>query len=249
MGNSANKLCHRRLSGTSSIRGKVLKIADTAGNSWPALSSQHSARWLSQNRMNRKKMVDALAAAGFTLTWQAAPSMLNVRFSELQADPLAGAVALNTKRHKHLSARLTQEDTHVDEDQYIIFYDNYEAPLDRGSYRFVLQQTVNLEGDAARHYYRDQKFAVLAPRYAIEADEIQAYFPPGGGIADYRNESAAPRPCSPQPAVGKNALGKARTVARFACCFLNRTGSMVTSYSRWNGCRAGAATSRQLRMR
>lgn len=69
----------------------------------------------------------------------------------------------------------------------ITFYDNYEAPLPAGNYRIVLQQTVNLEGDAARHYYRDQKFEVLAPRYAIDADEIQAYFPPTGGVADYRH--------------------------------------------------------------
>lgn len=67
----------------------------------------------------------------------------------------------------------------------ITFYDNYEAPLPAGSYRLVLQQTVNLEGDPARHYYRDQKFEILAPRYAIEPDEIQAYFPPKGGVADY----------------------------------------------------------------
>ena len=69
----------------------------------------------------------------------------------------------------------------------ITFYDNYEAPLPAGSYRIVLQQTVSLEGDPARHYYRDQKFAILAPRYAIEADEIQARFPPSGGTADYKN--------------------------------------------------------------
>jgi hypothetical protein len=69
----------------------------------------------------------------------------------------------------------------------ITFYDNYEAPLPAGNYRIVLQQTVNLEGDEARHYYRDQKFEVLAPRYAIDADEIQAYFPPVGGVADYRH--------------------------------------------------------------
>jgi hypothetical protein len=69
----------------------------------------------------------------------------------------------------------------------ITFYDNYEAALPAGSYRMVLQQTVNLQGEAARHYYRDQKFAVLAPRYAFDADEIQAFFPPGGGVADYRN--------------------------------------------------------------
>src|SRR5688572_8425163 len=69
----------------------------------------------------------------------------------------------------------------------ITFYDNYEAPLPAGNYRIVLQQTVNLEGDAERHYYRDQKFEILAPRYAIDADEIQAYFPPIGGVADYRH--------------------------------------------------------------
>jgi len=67
----------------------------------------------------------------------------------------------------------------------ITFYDNYEAPLPAGNYRFVLQQTVTLEGDQPRHYYRDQSFEVLAPRYSIDADEIQAYFPPNGGIADY----------------------------------------------------------------
>lgn len=69
----------------------------------------------------------------------------------------------------------------------MIFYDNYEAPLIAGSYRFVLQQTVNLEGDGARHYYQDQRFEVLAPRYSIDGDEIQAYFPPEGGVADYQN--------------------------------------------------------------
>ena len=69
----------------------------------------------------------------------------------------------------------------------IIFYDNYEAPLTAGSYRFVLQQTLNLEGDEPRHYYQDQRFEVLAPRYSIDADEIQAYFPPNGGVADYKN--------------------------------------------------------------
>jgi hypothetical protein len=69
----------------------------------------------------------------------------------------------------------------------MIFYDNYEAPLTAGSYRFVLQQTVSLEGDGPRHYYQDQRFEVLAPRYSIDADEIQAYFPPNGGVADYKN--------------------------------------------------------------
>jgi hypothetical protein len=67
----------------------------------------------------------------------------------------------------------------------VIFYDSYEAPLTAGSYRFVLQQTVKLEGDEDRHYYQDQRFELLAPRYSIDGDEIQAYFPPNGGVADY----------------------------------------------------------------
>jgi len=67
------------------------------------------------------------------------------------------------------------------------FYDNYQAPLTAGSYRLVLQQTVTLEGGEEYHYYRDQTFEVLAPRYTVEGSEIQAYFPPPGGVADYRN--------------------------------------------------------------
>lgn len=69
----------------------------------------------------------------------------------------------------------------------MIFYDNYEAPLGAGSYRFVLQQTVNVEGDGDRHYYQDQRFEIVGPRYTIDSEEIQAYFPPNGGVADYTN--------------------------------------------------------------
>ena len=68
----------------------------------------------------------------------------------------------------------------------VTFFDHYKAPIPAGSYRFVLQQTVKV-GDEERHYYRDQAFEVLAPRYSIEADEIQAYFPPPGGVAGYHN--------------------------------------------------------------
>jgi hypothetical protein len=71
--------------------------------------------------------------------------------------------------------------------QLITFYDNYKAPLTAGSYRLVLQQSVTLEGEKPRHYYRDQRFEVLAPRYAIEPDDIQAYFPPEGGVAEYKD--------------------------------------------------------------
>jgi len=73
------------------------------------------------------------------------------------------------------------------EQPLITFYDNYKAPLPAGSYRLVLQQTVTVGGDAPRHYYRDQSFEVLAPRYSIDAEDIQAYFPPDGGVADYKD--------------------------------------------------------------
>lgn len=71
--------------------------------------------------------------------------------------------------------------------QLITFYDNYKAPLTAGSYRLVLQQSVTLAGEKPRHYYRDQSFEVLAPRYSIEPEDIQAYFPPQGGVADYKD--------------------------------------------------------------
>ncbi len=69
----------------------------------------------------------------------------------------------------------------------MVFCDNYETSLDAGSYRFVMQQTVSVEGEEDRYYYRDQPFEVLAPRYTIEGSEIQAYFPPPGGMGDYKN--------------------------------------------------------------
>ena len=71
--------------------------------------------------------------------------------------------------------------------ELLAFYDNYQTPLAAGSYRLVLQQTVSLEGDKPLHYYRDQPFEVLAPRYTVAGDEIQTYFPPSGGVADYEN--------------------------------------------------------------
>lgn len=77
--------------------------------------------------------------------------------------------------------------TEIPPTELMRLYDNYEAPLRAGSYRFVLQHTVTLEGEDARHYYRDQKFEVVAPRYSIEPDEVQAYFPPAGGVADYHS--------------------------------------------------------------
>jgi hypothetical protein len=69
----------------------------------------------------------------------------------------------------------------------MIFYDNYKTPVASGAYRFVLQQTVSLDGGDTHHYYRDQRFEVVAPRYVIEGSEIQAHFPPPGGMADYQS--------------------------------------------------------------
>src|SRR5262245_44216611 len=69
----------------------------------------------------------------------------------------------------------------------MIFYDNYQAALAAGTYRFVLQQTVHLDAGDTHHYYRDQQFEVIGPRYVIECSEIQAHFPPPGGVGDYRN--------------------------------------------------------------
>jgi hypothetical protein len=77
--------------------------------------------------------------------------------------------------------------TEIPPTELMRLYDNYEAPLRAGSYRFVLQHSVTLEDEKARHYYRDQKFEVIAPRYSIEPDEVQAYFPPAGGVADYQS--------------------------------------------------------------
>lgn len=69
----------------------------------------------------------------------------------------------------------------------MVVYDNYKSPLTAGAYRFVLQQTVKVGDEGEQHYYRDQPFEVMAPRYAIEGSEIQAYFPPPGGVAEYKN--------------------------------------------------------------
>jgi hypothetical protein len=69
----------------------------------------------------------------------------------------------------------------------MIFYDNYKAPLPAGLYRLVLQQSVTVGREEPRHYYRDQSFEVTAPRYAIETDDLQAFFPPAGGVADYNS--------------------------------------------------------------
>jgi hypothetical protein len=65
----------------------------TAPQEIPAASRTRDIRpVLADKQDNQKKVVAALEACGFALTWQA-PAPADVRFRELQADPLAGAVA------------------------------------------------------------------------------------------------------------------------------------------------------------
>jgi hypothetical protein len=59
----------------------------------PAASRTRDLRpVMAEKQDNQKNVVAALTAAGFALTWQA-PLPADVRFRELLADPLAGAVA------------------------------------------------------------------------------------------------------------------------------------------------------------
>jgi len=65
----------------------------TASQEIPTASRTRDIRpTLAGKQEDQKKVVTALEACGFALTWQA-PAPADVRFRELQADPLAGAVA------------------------------------------------------------------------------------------------------------------------------------------------------------
>ncbi|MDX1413782.1 MAG: hypothetical protein R3293_06295 [Candidatus Promineifilaceae bacterium] len=70
-------------------------------------------------------------------------------------------------------------------------YDDYVPNILDGSYRFVVQQTVQFPATAGQpagesyHYYRDQRFIISGPRYVLTQDEIQARFPPANGMGDY----------------------------------------------------------------
>lgn len=71
--------------------GRVAKSG--AAQEKPAASSVRNLQpVLAQKQDEQKKIADALTAIGFSLTWQAVPAA-DVRFRELQADSLAGAVA------------------------------------------------------------------------------------------------------------------------------------------------------------
>jgi len=69
--------------------GKVGK-SETAQESPSATRSRNIQPTLVQKQDEQKQIAEAFKTAGFSLTWQPAQQ---VRFRELQADPLAGAVA------------------------------------------------------------------------------------------------------------------------------------------------------------
>src|SRR6185437_12054121 len=65
----------------------------TTAQEIPAASRTRDLRPVMVEKQDKQKnVVAALNSAGFALTWQA-PAPADVRFRELQADPLAGAVA------------------------------------------------------------------------------------------------------------------------------------------------------------
>ena len=66
-------------------------------------------------------------------------------------------------------------------------HDNFVPSLPGGAYRYLVQQTVSLENGQTYHYYHSQAFHVLAPRFAIDESEVQAYFPPRGGVGAYND--------------------------------------------------------------
>ena len=70
--------------------GTVAK-SETAQESPKATRARNIQPALAQSQEEQKKIAGALVTAGFTLTWQAPQK---VSFRELQADPLAGAVAV-----------------------------------------------------------------------------------------------------------------------------------------------------------
>src|SRR5262245_35892008 len=70
-------------------------------------------------------------------------------------------------------------------DGTISLYDGYRPSLSTGEYRFVIQQTITLNGRPAKHYYRDQPFEIPGSLAPMTGDQVQARFPPAGGRANY----------------------------------------------------------------
>jgi hypothetical protein len=72
-------------------KGKVLR--PTTAQEKPAGKGARNVQTLiAKQQADHENIAAALASAGFSLTWKAVPQP-DVRFRELQADPLAGAVA------------------------------------------------------------------------------------------------------------------------------------------------------------
>ena len=72
-------------------KGKVAQ-STTAQKKPAAKGARNIQTVVAQKQTEQKNIVAALSSAGFSLTWQAVPQA-DVRMRELQADPLAGAVA------------------------------------------------------------------------------------------------------------------------------------------------------------
>ena len=72
-------------------KGKVAQ-STTAQKKPAARGARNIQTLVAKKQADQKNIVAALSSAGFSLSWQAAPEA-DVRMRELQADPLAGAVA------------------------------------------------------------------------------------------------------------------------------------------------------------
>ncbi len=68
--------------------------------------------------------------------------------------------------------------------QAMTLYDNFIPAVQDGAYRLAVQQSVTY-GDQAHHYYRDQRFVVVGPRYKLPQDEVFARYPPVNGMGNY----------------------------------------------------------------
>lgn len=72
----------------------------------------------------------------------------------------------------------------------VTLHDDYVPGLTDGLYSVAIQQSVTYKdpdkGDQAHHYYRDQRFVVKGPRFALTGGDVHAQFPPEGGNGDYR---------------------------------------------------------------
>lgn len=77
------------------------------------------------------------------------------------------------------------------EAQGVDLYDNFIPGIKDGTYRLVLQQSVEYTdpdaGRRAHHYVQDRRFVVQGPRFHLPAADIHAVFPPEAGVGDYEH--------------------------------------------------------------